>query len=176
MTFDRIKASSQVFINANIFVYHFCGSSRECADLLLRCEKEELVGFTSAGVLAETTHRLMVVEAIQKGWVTKDAVKRLKENPDLVKKLREYNRHISSIARMKIRILPVTRKDIEDIAQIREMYGLLTNDSINVGLMRAHGIDQVATNDPDYERAREIAVFRPGDVTIGSPCTGDFQP
>jgi predicted nucleic acid-binding protein len=50
MTFDQIKASSQVFIDANIFVDHFCGFSRECADLLLRCEREEVIGLTSAGV------------------------------------------------------------------------------------------------------------------------------
>jgi predicted nucleic acid-binding protein len=77
-----------VFIDANIFIYHFGGRSLQCKAFLERCARRELLGYTSTPVLAEVLHRLMVAEAIMKGLVTaKTAVRKLAETPDLVKQL-----------------------------------------------------------------------------------------
>ena len=36
MTFDAIEEGSAVFIDANVFIYHFAGASPQCTALLSR--------------------------------------------------------------------------------------------------------------------------------------------
>jgi predicted nucleic acid-binding protein len=83
-----LRDGDSVFIDANIFIYHHGGRSAACKTVLERCARRELAGYTSTSVLAEVLHRLMVAEAIQMGLVTaRTAVKQLKEDPELVKRL-----------------------------------------------------------------------------------------
>ena len=53
MTLAELAEGSGVFIDANIFVYHFLGASLECTAPLGRCESGEVQGSPSALVLAE---------------------------------------------------------------------------------------------------------------------------
>jgi predicted nucleic acid-binding protein len=60
---------TEVFIDANVFVYHFSGPTEYtdfCSRFLQRIEEGRLSGFTSTLVLAETLHRLMIIEAATK--------------------------------------------------------------------------------------------------------------
>ena len=70
MTFEAIEDDSSVFIDANVFIYHFGGASAQCAALVQRCETGDLRGFRSVLVLAEVCHRLMVTEAVEKKLVS----------------------------------------------------------------------------------------------------------
>ncbi len=67
MRLDEIATGSTVFIDANIFVYHFLGQSNECTGLLLRCAREEMAGLNSVCVFLEALHRLKWVGGVQ-GW------------------------------------------------------------------------------------------------------------
>lgn len=69
MTFDDLSENEQVFLDANIFIYHFGGLSTDCRNLLSRCAKGEIHGFTSHLVIAEVLHRLMIAEAVGKGHI-----------------------------------------------------------------------------------------------------------
>ncbi|MBM2832908.1 MAG: PilT-like protein [Candidatus Brocadiaceae bacterium] len=69
MKLNDLKAGENVFIDANIFIYSFGAQSVECRELLLRCAKKELTGYTSTSVISEVLHRLMVAEALQKGFI-----------------------------------------------------------------------------------------------------------
>ena len=72
MSVDDLLAGDAVFVDANIFTYHFqphptWGAS--CTRLLQRIENQELNGFTSIAVLGEVAHRLMTIEAhTALGW------------------------------------------------------------------------------------------------------------
>jgi len=60
---------SEVFVDANIFIYHFSGPTEytdSCTQFLQRIEDGELLGLTSMLVVAETLHRLMIIEATSK--------------------------------------------------------------------------------------------------------------
>jgi len=62
----EIEEGQRVFIDANIFVYHFSQGSRfnkSCTDFLSRVEKTEIHGVTSTAIIQEATHRLMMCEA-----------------------------------------------------------------------------------------------------------------
>jgi len=73
-----INAGSEVFVDSNVFIYHFTGVSGECSDFLNRCERSELIAMTTVNVVLEVLHRLMMVEAVRKNLV---------KPPNVVKKL-----------------------------------------------------------------------------------------
>ena len=94
MFLHEIEPGQKVFIDANIFVYHFSQGSRfnkSCTDFLYRVEASEVHGITSTAVVQETTHRLMMVEASAKAEVdVKNLPKYLKQHPDIVKQLTQH--------------------------------------------------------------------------------------
>jgi len=66
MRLEEIAPEESVFIDSNIFIYHFTGTSEECSHFLSRCERKDLSGVTSTNVLLEVLHRLMLIEAVNK--------------------------------------------------------------------------------------------------------------
>jgi len=110
MSLVDLQSGDRVFIDANIFIYHFGGQSLECRVLLERCARRNLSGYTSTPVLAEVLHRRMVAEAIAQGLVTaKTAVRKLGETPEMVRHLTVYQEDVSKISQMHITILPLTQ-------------------------------------------------------------------
>ena len=103
MKLIEIKAGSEVFVDSNIFIYHFTGVSDECSDFLSRCEREELIGMTSVNVILEVLHRLMMVEAVSKNIV---------KPPNIVKKL---NKSPQKIQDMGIGIKPLIFEPIKRV-------------------------------------------------------------
>jgi predicted nucleic acid-binding protein len=53
MTLTEVPAGATVFIDANIFVYHFTGVSPECRAFLDRAEQTSIRGITGAHILLE---------------------------------------------------------------------------------------------------------------------------
>ena len=59
MTFADLVPRDAVFVDANIFVYHFAPDPAlqgSCGQFLQRIENQEIQGFTSTHVLAESEH------------------------------------------------------------------------------------------------------------------------
>lgn len=94
MFLSDIEDGCNIFIDANIFVYHFSKKSRFNAastNFLARVEKKEIVGVTSATVVLEATHRMMIMEAVTTvGENVRNIVKHLKGHPDIVKNLKKH--------------------------------------------------------------------------------------
>ncbi|WP_152946670.1 type II toxin-antitoxin system VapC family toxin [Desulfofundulus thermobenzoicus] len=164
MTFDRIEGK-RVFLDANIFVYHFTGLSIECTELLHRCEDGSINGFTTIGVIMEVLHRLMMIEAVNKGLVSPGNVaKKLKEKPEVVQQLNSYAEYALRIPEMGIQVLPYTLADCRNSQQFRQKYGLLTNDSFLLSAMDRMNCPHLASADEDFQRVEEIQLFRPADI------------
>jgi len=167
MKLDEIKAGSEVFIDANIFIYHFTGVSDECCDFLNRCEQGDLTAITSVNVILEVLHRLMMVEAVKKNLVKPpNIVKKLSKDPSKVKGLNEYFVNTQKISEMGIEIKPVTFGTIIKSQMIRLAYGLMVNDSVIAASMQEEGIKLLATNDTGFEIIDEILVCSPGHVDL----------
>ena len=60
-----------------------------------------------------------------------------------------------------LKILEVTEGDFEVALNYSKKYGLLSNDAIHVATMTQHGITNIATNDPDFERVERLKVWKP---------------
>jgi predicted nucleic acid-binding protein len=88
MSFD-VPDGSDVFVDANIFVYHFSGPTEytdSSTAFLQRIEEGKVSGSTSTLVLAETLHRLMIIEAASALRLEpKAAIRHLKAHPEELK-------------------------------------------------------------------------------------------
>lgn len=161
-----VAHGTRVFIDANIFVYHFSADSRlnsACTSFLASVEQRRLVGITSAAVVQETSHRVMMAEALLacphvKG---KDLVRYLKTHPDIVKTLRLNQDIASIIASLNIEILPISAALIERSRQMKGRYGFLSNDALTLQTMMDLEVSTIATNDSDFERVDAITVYKP---------------
>ncbi|MEW6116436.1 MAG: type II toxin-antitoxin system VapC family toxin [Nitrospirota bacterium] len=165
MSLDRIAPGSRVFIDANVFIYHFTGASDECSALLERCEQGDLLGITSANVILEVLHKLMMVEAVNKGLVSPpNIVGKLQKQPQTIKQLSEYFTNAQKIEQMGIDIKPISALTILKSQPFRLRYGLMTNNSLIATIMEEEGITVLATNDGAFSVIEGIDVVSPEDV------------
>jgi predicted nucleic acid-binding protein len=116
-------------------------------------------------ILLEITHRLMVLEALQKELITGgQPARKLKEEPEIIKSLHEYNQSVQQISRLRIRVRPLTSAIVKAGEAIRVQEGLMTNDSVTVALGQKMGLIDVATADADFNTISHIRVCQPGDI------------
>jgi predicted nucleic acid-binding protein len=161
----EVTHGTRVFIDANIFVYHFSADSRlnsACTSFLASVEQGRLVGITSAAVIQETAHRVMMAEALLACPHVKgnDLIKYLKTHPDIVKTLRLNQDIASIIASLNIEILPISASLIERSRQMKARYGFLSNDALTLPMTDLE-VSAIATNDSDFERVEAITVYKP---------------
>lgn len=165
MKLEELRPGSRVFVDANIFLYHFSGVSEECSAFLERCEKGEVTSLTTAGVLLEVTHRLMMLEAVAKGLITPgDTVKKLRRNPAVISKLNLYAEQAQKIPQMNIHITPVTEEICCQAISLQRKYGLMVNDSVLVAACQAGKCRYLASNDTVFSRVERLTLLRPADV------------
>ena len=165
MTLEAIEEGAAVFIDANIFLYHFAGASPQCTALLGRCESRELRGATSALVVAEVCHRLMTIEAVERKLVSpRNVVGKLAARPDAVRQLITYEIATEAIPSMGIEISPLTETTLMHGLRIQRRWGLLTNDSLVVAAMLAGGFRILATADRRLSVAHDVEAATPTDL------------
>ena len=127
-----IPNNTSVFVDANIFIYHFCGSgdavANQCSDFLLKVENGQLKAFTSTFVIAETLHRAMNCEATAKTVLSpKGAMNKLRKKPELIKTLRQYSMIPEKIMEIGVQILIVLPQVLFESQNWRDRYGLVVN-------------------------------------------------
>jgi predicted nucleic acid-binding protein len=160
-----IGEGSAIFIDANVFVYHFTGVSGECSELLGRCETRELHGSTSALVLGEVCHRLMMIEAVERKLVIPGNVARkLTRRPEIVRQLEIYQESVEAIPSMGIEVVAFTEALTVRGLRLQRRYGLLTNDSILVATMLDRGVRLLASADRRLAVAKEVEIAVPEDL------------
>lgn len=165
MTFSEIPAGAAVFLDANSFVYHFTAHEsfgEATARLMDRIDRQELSAFTSVHVLAEVSHRLMTIEAVQTfGWQFAGIAARLRSHPDVFPGLTQHQRAVDEVLASRIAVLPVTADMLSQATAIMRQTGLLTNDALLVAIMKQHGLIHLASHDRDFERVPGIIRYGP---------------
>jgi Predicted nucleic acid-binding protein, contains PIN domain len=162
MLLEEIPSRTKVLVDSNVFIYHFLGSSASCTTFLERAEREDIDAYTSTIVLAEIMHRLMIAEVVEKYDVEqRGAVRFLKENPEVIPTLEKCEDAVEKIPEFSVKILHVTVEAIFESRELRRRYLLMTNDSLNVYVMRGNQLYDIATNDGDFERVEDIRVWKP---------------
>ena len=159
-----VPSGRHLFIDANIFIYHFTQSplTAACTAFLQRVEAGEILGSTSVVTLTEVAHRLMLLEAIRTfGLAPRTAVKYLKEHPPLVTQLTQYRIATAAIAAFNVTVVPVTPEHLPIAQQHCAQHGLLTNDALMIAVMHTLGLADVASNDPDLMRIPGLTIWQP---------------
>lgn len=168
MYLHEIEAGSKVFIDANIFVYHFSEGSefnKSCTDFLFRVETSQIHGFTSVGIVMEATHRLMMVEASATLDVEiKNLPKYLKQRPEIVKQLTKHLTVPDKILELNIEIIQITPELIKSSQCNKTKYGFLSNDSLTLKIMEDIGITSLASNDLDFKQVEWLNLYLPSPV------------
>lgn len=165
VTFDDIPAGRAIFIDANCLIYEATADPTygpACKRLLERIENKHLTGYTSAHALAETSHRLMTIEAASllarpltgmANW--------LRRHPAEVQRLKRHRRTIDDLAAVPIAVLPVSGAQVSRAADLSIQFGLLTNDALIVAVMRDAGLNSLASLDADFGRVPGITRYAP---------------
>ena len=116
---------------------------------------------TGVPLLLEVLHRLMMIEAVMEGLVSPGGVARkLRERPEVVRKLHRYQEQVEAILGMGIEVLPLEVELIELSQRHRREYGLLVNDSLTLALMEQLGLEGLATADEDLLRLKSKLPFQ----------------
>ncbi len=103
----------------------------------------------------------MAAEAASKfGWKSK-VVQHLKQQPDNVQQLTRFRQALQQVPQLGIQVLSIAPALIDTGALVSQQTGLLTNDALIIAVMQAHGLTNLASNDPDFDRAPGITRYAP---------------
>ena len=153
---SELPANEKLFKDANIFLYSAFKHpvfGNKCKDFLIRVEKGEISGYTSDFVLDEVFHKLMIAEVVKKFGITaRKVVGLIKEKPEVIAELEVVWSEIEIIKCFTL---------FPEFVEISKKYRLMATDAIHVATMKKHGITNIATNDPDFERVERIRVWKP---------------
>ncbi len=165
MTFSDIPTGAAVFVDANVFVYHFAphpSLQAACQNLLERFASEELIGHTSAHVLTNVAHRMMTLEAVDRfNWPIPGIAQRMQRHPDQFRLLTRYRQAVDDIPAFGIQVVPITAARVSAAAAISQQFGLLSGDALVVAVMREHGFQHLASHDADFDRVPGLVRYAP---------------
>jgi len=104
----------------------------------------------------------MIIEASKKfGVLPKDVIKYLKVNPDKITSLANHLDSVFYIEKLGISIITLSFEDIKLSAEFKRKFTLLTNDAINLAVMKNNHIANLASNDSDFERVDFLTLYKP---------------
>jgi predicted nucleic acid-binding protein len=155
---------SFVFIDSNVFIYALTAQSAQCRQLFERCLREEVTGIALFETVNEVTHRFMIAEALSNGLITAGGARALRNKFQQIPTLTDYWLNTQRMLALNLLFMPVNETIIRNAQAVRQEAGLLTNDSMIVAGMREYGLSFLASNDSDFERVRDITVFKPTDL------------
>ena len=165
LALSSLSSGSDVFIDANVFIYGLSSQSEQSQNFLRRCSREEVYGVTLFEIVNEATHRFMVMEAFTKGLITRPNAGKLQEKPDAVRTLADYWKDTQRILSLNLLFLATEEHVLRSSQQARAEAGLLTNDSMVVACMRNLGITSIASADSAFERVSGLTLYSPTDLT-----------
>jgi predicted nucleic acid-binding protein len=165
MIYSDLPVGATVFVDAGVFVHHFEPNVHfgpAATEFLERIENQEITGITSTHIISEVAHRLMTIEAMQAfGWKSGGIALRLRNHPAQVQTLKRFRQAIQEIPLFGIRILTIDPAWLDPAAEISQQTGLLHNDALIIAVMRAHGLTNLASADPDFDRVTGITRYAP---------------
>jgi predicted nucleic acid-binding protein len=165
MIFTDLPAGVSVFLDANTLLLHFTADPNygaACTELLERCERQELTGFTSTHVVSEVAHRLRTIEAaLRFGRPFAGIAPWMKKHPAEVQQLLRFRQAIQEVPRYQLQVLTIPSSLLDSAAAVTQQTGLLHNDSLIVALMQLHGLKDLASADSDFDRVLGITRYGP---------------
>ena len=163
---DKLLIDSKIFVDANIFLYAILGNpvlKPRCQKFLVKIENGQYRAMTSSLVLNEVLHKLMLTETVRTYGLNseRDALKLIKEKPELISNMSLVWKNYSELKKYPIIIFGVDEKALDMAVLLSRKYGVLISDAVHAAIMKLNTIDNIATNDGDFERIEGITVWKP---------------
>jgi predicted nucleic acid-binding protein len=170
MDLAGLPNGTRVFVDTNIFALHFAGRSAACTALIQRIQSGDVPAYVNSRVLLDLLHKMMLAEAVQRGFIKKAAADKLKDwlsrNRAQAAQLTAYQTQFESILDLGIGLLRTTKRLLKESKAERVTHGLMAGDSLHLGSMNRHNpiIPNLATNDGDFDHVATVTVWKPMDV------------
>jgi predicted nucleic acid-binding protein len=157
---------TSIFIDANIFIYVFTAHPRfgiSSHNLIKKIEDYSINGFTSPLVIIEVIHKLICFEISERFNIkVPHAISYHKKNPSCIKKLIKYRQAIELIYNLpNLHIVELKENIFRQSFEYINQYQLLASDAVYLATCVENNLQDIATNDADFERAKLITVWRP---------------
>ena len=153
------------FVDANIICYHIVQTpllSDECTHFIERIEQGAIKAFTSAAVVAEAIHKVMLAEAVQQHHLDhRGLAHRLQRHREPIADLSEHRRVPRLIQALSMYVEPVTLALLERAADLSRQYLLLTNDAVTMAVMECLRLSCLVTNDDNFDAVPNLFVWKP---------------
>lgn len=170
MNLPDFNLDEGIFIDSNIFCYHFDSNSeyqQTCTEFLKRVERKEVKGIISDIVIDEVVYVLL----IQKGseLLATDKIKKIKqaikEEKAIANKCYEmaYNfyDYLEILRLAGVKIIEVDFDMAKSSLDIGKQECLLPHDAINATICKTFGIKNIATTDTDLEKIDFLRIWKP---------------
>jgi predicted nucleic acid-binding protein len=164
LSLSSLPQGTEVLVDANVLTYALQARSQQSRELVRRCKRGEVSGFTTVDTLAEVCHRLMLIEAVGKGLIARPNAANLQGKDHVVRQLTDYWRRVLRLSASGIAILPLDEFRFTRAHVLRQQHGLMTNDSLLLAAADVFGIGALATNDSDFDNIPWMTVYKPTDL------------
>lgn len=164
-----IPSNSQVFLDTNILLYAVIDHPRFgqwCNTLLDRIHRGDVIGHVSAIVLNEFIHKLIIGEVAQKtGLKPGQVIQHLKRKLEALEKLEAYAIVDEVDTGYDLIILEVTADIFRMALQLIQSHRLMSNDALHLAVMQKNNLQNLVTNDSDFDGIEGIHVWKPQEGT-----------
>ena len=152
-----------LFLDANIFLEHLLRGEPACTTLFQRLRDGEVRGVTSVAVLAEVRHRLLLTEAVRRGYVAESrrALEAVRSRPDILSHLSACDVGLNLLLETPLRLVSVTPSQFRTAQRLSLRYHLLTNDALHLATLRAHRLRHLASADRDFRHIPHLTLWDP---------------
>ncbi|ODS37978.1 MAG: hypothetical protein A7316_01425 [Candidatus Altiarchaeales archaeon WOR_SM1_86-2] len=159
----RFFDANKIFIDANIFIYIFKNDWRteHCKTLIDGIVDFDINGYISYSVLREVIQFLIIDELRIEYNITEKIIKSDPEYIDF-EELRNYKEGFEYIKEIKnLEILTIDDETFSLATEFVGKYNLLLPDAIHAATCKLNEIEDIATNDDDFERVDFLTVWKP---------------
>ncbi len=166
MIFNINLLQKNAFIDTNIFLYTLKSNnkfSKACNSYISKVKYGELKGFLSPLVINELFYKLIMIEISEtkKIDLTKSKVY-IKENPEIIPRLKKSIKAIEEIYLYDgIEILNIGKQISKFSLELSKEYGLLPNDATHAATCKFYNIENIVTNDGDFQKVDFLNVYKP---------------
>ena len=159
---SSLPDGSRIFIDSNIFIYFLLKREEYYNNVKIffkRIDEKEINGFINPIVISETYFNYLRVKISEKYKTTlKEFPKLIKDKPEILSEIpSEVVDEILTLENIKF----LEYRPEADIKYFISKYSLLPNDAINVATCKLYNIENIATNDSDFNRVNFLNIFRP---------------
>ena len=159
-----IERESKVFVDSNIFTYFLLEDERYFENVMSFFDKINdgaIIASVNIIVFTETLFNFVKAKVIiEENIRQKDFIKMVKAKPELIAKV-DISPVLELFSLPNLVLLDLPPDFIDKIVDIHRRYGLLSNDAYHLLTMRYYGVNDIATNDSDFERVESLNVWMP---------------